>query len=177
MTRSWKGVGPGLIGGAVGLVAMQLVQRLTAGLVRTRTPRPLDVFPTERSMSPFGPRHHPDESATDAIGRIAYRKLTGREPSEKRKRALSWGVHLGYGFAVAALYGALHDRPSRRGWLFDGAMLGGALWLFGDELVVPLFGLSDKPTAYHPTRHLQSLAMHLGYGMATAATDQQLRRL
>jgi uncharacterized membrane protein YagU involved in acid resistance len=59
--------------------------------------------------------------------------------------------------------------------LRDGALFGAALWLFGDEIAMPLLGLADKPTQYHPTRHLQSLAAHLGFGVATAATAQALR--
>jgi hypothetical protein len=46
--------------------------------------------------------------------------------------------------------------------------------LFGDELAAPLLGLSDKPTAYHPARHAQSLVSHLGYGVATAAATRAL---
>jgi hypothetical protein len=58
-----------------------------------------------------------------------------------------------------------------------GAVFGVGLWLIGDELALPLLGLSDKPTAYHPTRHVQSLAAHLGYGVATAATTRALKTL
>ena len=58
--------------------------------------------------------------------------------------------------------------------LRDGALYGAALWLFGDELAVPLLGLSDKPTAYHPARHAHSLAQHLGYGFALAAATRFL---
>lgn len=48
------------------------------------------------------------------------------------------------------------------------------LGLIGGAIALPLLGLSDKPTAYHPTEHLQSLARHLGFGAATAATTHVL---
>ena len=176
-----EGLALGLIGGIAGLAAMELAQRLTKPLVRSRAPRPTDVFQSERSMSLVGLHHHEDESATDAIGRLGYEKLLHRVPSEKAKRALSWAVHLGYGLAMAGLYGALRAsghppwRRHRMTALRDGAIYGAALWLVGDELVMPLLGFADKPTQYHPTQHLQSLAAHLGYGVATAAATDALR--
>lgn len=167
MPSRLEGLALGLLGGAAGLAAMQLVQRLTRPLVRKRAPQPTDVFKTERSMSLIGMHHREDESATDALGRIGYEKLAHREPSAKTKSLLSWAVHLGFGLATAGAFGALRA-ARRRHALRDGAIFGAALWLLVDELAIPLLGLADKPTQYHPTRHLQSLASHLGYGLATA---------
>jgi uncharacterized membrane protein YagU involved in acid resistance len=152
---------------------MELVRRGTGRFVAARTPKPTDVFATERSISPFGPQHGPDEGATEALGRIAYERVVGHPPSPEAKWTLSWAVHIAYGLAVAMAYGAIRGgrtyRPVR-----DGALFGAALWLLGDELAAPLLGLSDKPTAYPPTRHLQSLAQHLGFGVATATTTRIL---
>lgn len=119
-------------------------------------------------MSLIGTHHRDAESATDALGRISYEKLAHREPSAKAKNVLSWAFHLGFGLANAAVFGALRGEE-RRHALRDGAIFGAVLWLVIDELAVPLLGLADKPTEYHPTRHLQSLASHLGYGLATAS--------
>ncbi len=167
-----RGLGLGVIGGALGLAAMELIRRATKPLIKDRAHKPTDVFLTERSMSPLGPQHAADESATDALGRIAYHRLVGHDPSKQRKAQLSWAVHIGYGLLVAALYGAIRGKRSHV--LRDGLVFGAGLWLFGDELAVPLLGLADKPTAYHPTRHAQSLAQHLGFGLATAATTRAL---
>jgi uncharacterized membrane protein YagU involved in acid resistance len=135
----------------------------------SRAPKPTDPRLTERTISLVGPQHRRDESSTDALGRLAYAKLTGREPSPAAKRALSWAVHIGYGLLVAAGYAALRGGATRHA-LRDGALFGTGLWLLGDEVAVPLLGLADKPTAYPPSRHAQSLAQHLGFGIATAAT-------
>lgn len=167
-----RGLGFGLLGGVVGLLAMELLRRATKPLVKDRAPKPTDVFLSERSMSPLGPKHEPDESATDALGRIAYEHVEHREPPKQVKSGLSWAVHIGYGLAVATLYGAIRGKTPH--YVRDGLLFGAGLWLFGDELAVPLLGLSDKPTAYHPTHHLQALAQHLGYGVATAATTHVL---
>lgn len=164
-----------MLAGVAGLVAMELARRLTRPLVRARAPRPTDVFLSERSMSPLGPRHLPGEDATAALARHAYQRIAGRPPALPTKRRLSWAVHIGYGLLVAAIYGAVRGgRP--RDVLRDGIALGSGLWLLGDELAVPLLGLTDKPTTYHPTQHLQSLALHLGFGVATAGTARYLEQ-
>lgn len=153
---------------------MELVGRSTRSWVKPRPPSPLDVFPTDRAFLSMPLRHLPDESSTAALGRIAYEKLTGRSPSPRTKEALSWAVHIGYGLAAATLFASFRERPRV---LRDGIAFGAALWLFGDELAVPLLGLADKPTAYHPSRHVQSLAQHLGFGVATAAATRAMEAL
>lgn len=168
-----RGLGLGLVAGAVGLVAMEAVRRATAPLVKKRARKPTDVFVTERSMSQVGVHHEEGESATAAIGRMGYEKLVGEEPSKDTKSDLSWAVHIAYGVLVASAYGLLRGRAHGHA-LRDGLIFGTGLWLFGDELAVPLLGLADKPTAYDPTQHLQSFAQHLGFGVATAATTRAL---
>lgn len=169
-------IGFGLLGGAAGLLAMEVIKRITAPLAKKGDPRPHDRPMSQRTMSPLGPQHTPEEGATDAVGRIGYEKATGREPSRATKSKLSWGVHIGYGLLVAALYGAARGERSRSllHTLGEGAAYGAGLWLLGDELAVPLLGLSDRPTSYPAARHAQSLAMHLGFGIATAATTRAL---
>jgi hypothetical protein len=170
-------LGYGVLGGAVGLLAMELVKRVTAPLVRRRGPRPIDEDLIARSsMSVIGRHHGPEESATDALGRILYENLAGRAPSAATQRKLSWAVHIGYGLVVASLYGAVRGGRDRgvAGAVTSGALFGAGLWLLGDELAAPLLGLSDKPTAYPVNSHLQSLAQHLGFGVATAAATGAL---
>ena len=167
-----RGLGFGLIGGAIGLVAMDLVRRGTAPLVNRRAPERTTVFLTERTMSPLGPQHRNDEGATDALGRITYQRITGKEPAKATKRKLSWAVHIAYGLLVAAGYGVIRGRS--RHVVRDGLLFGAGLWLLGDELAVPLLGLADKPTAYHPSRHAQALVEHLAYGVAAATTARAL---
>lgn len=169
-----RGLAFGFLGGVAGLVVMEVIRRTTARFVsqERRAPKPTDVFFTERVMSPLGPHHSPGESATGAVGRLAYEKLVGHEPSEEVQSRLSWLVHIVYGLVVAAGYGALHAHA--RHPIRDGALFAGGLWLLGDELAVPLLGLSEKPTAYPASRHVQSLAQHLGFGIAMATTTRVL---
>ena len=173
MHRIRRGIGIGFVGGIVGLAAMELVRRLTAPLTK-RAREPTEVFVRARSMSLIGPHHEPGESATAALGRLGYHKLVGEPPSKATKAKLSWAVHIGYGLLVASAYGAIRGDTHGHA-IRDGIAFGAALWLFGDELAVPLLGLSDKPTLYHPTQHAQSFAQHLGFGIATARALEALR--
>jgi hypothetical protein len=165
-------LGYGLLGGAAGLLAMELVKRVTAPLGKRRAPEPAGEKLTARSsISVIGRHHGPDESATDALGRILYENLVGRAPSPAAQRKLSWAVHIGYGLVAASLYAAIRGGRDRggAGTVIGGALFGAGLWLLGEELVAPLLGLSEKPTSYPVASHLQSLAQHLGFGVATAA--------
>lgn len=176
MNERMTGLLCGTLGGIAGLAAMKWAMDRTARFVRQRAPRASDVFASERSMSLVGVQHEEGESATQALARLAHQRVTGRPPSPERKQALGQAVHTGYGLAMAALYGFAR---ARRGGLDlrAGALYGAALWALGDELAVPLLGLADKPTRYHPTYHLQALAGHLAYGLATAAAAQAALRL
>jgi hypothetical protein len=164
----------GLISAAAGLAVMELIRRRTQSLGSKRAPEPTDVFPTERSMSLIGLHHEEGESATDALGRIAYEKIAGREPSPDAKEKLSWAVHLAYGALVATGYSMVRKRS--RHAVRDGVLFALGLWAFGDELAAPLLGLADKPTAYPLPRHVQSLAQHIGFGVTTASTTRLLER-
>jgi hypothetical protein len=173
MHRIARGLLAGTVGGIAGIAVMEGIRRATAPLRPERASKPTDVFLTERSIALIGPHHEPGEDAPAAIGRLAYQKLVGRPPSPKTKSALSWAVHLTYGLLVASLYGAIRSGGVRHA-VRDGLAFGASLWLFGDELAVPLLGLSDKPSAYPPISHATSLAQHLGFGIATAAATRTL---
>jgi len=179
----WKGFVLGLAGGAVGLIAMdsywQWVAPLVTSWVSNQTsessghvePQPLD------SISLIGKQYQEGESSTAALGRIAYRALTGQEAqSQETKTTLSYLVHWIYGMLQGGIYGAIRAAagfPDIRG----GLAFATGLWLFGDELTVPLLGLQGGPTSVPPRQHANRLGAHLAYGFGTAVTTQFLNRL
>jgi hypothetical protein len=164
----------GVIGGMAGLLAMELVRRVTAPLVEKWAHAMPAHPPHRRSMSVIGTQHEANESATDAIGRMAYERMFARSPTAKAKRAASWAVHIGYGLDLGAFYGLL--RGTTRHPARDGLAFACASWLLVDELANSLLGFADKPTAYPMASHGQALAMHVGYGLALASTTARLLR-
>jgi uncharacterized membrane protein YagU involved in acid resistance len=56
-----------------------------------------------------------------------------------------------------------------------GMLYGTALWAAADEIAVPAPGLSQPASEYPATIHLQALASHLVYGVATWAAARAIR--
>lgn len=133
-------------------------------------PRALD------DVSLVGHPRKEGEPSTVAVGRIAYEKIKGREPSWERGGQLGKAVHWGYGMAVGGIYGLLEPKV-REHDLAAGMGYGTALWLLGDELAVPLLGLAEGPTAHPPRVHLEALGAHLVYGLTTSAATRMLHRV
>lgn len=127
-------------------------------------------------VSAVGEQAREQESATAAVGRIVHQTLTGREPGSELKEALSYWVHWEYGVTMGGLYGAARPYP-RGSAVRGGTIYGTLLWLLGDELIVPLLGLSEGPTAHSKEEHLQSWGAHVAYGIGTAAATKALLRI
>ena len=175
----WRGAALGVAGGLVGLLAMRVYQQHLAPALsdavsdnsrqqEEQQEQPLD------SIAVVGEHHKEDESSTAALGRILYQSLTGEEPqSDELKTTLSYLVHWGFGTLQGGVYGALREDAEFPD-LAGGVAFGAALWLFNDELLVPLLGLQDGPTAAPPVQHVNRLGAHLAYGSVTAATTQLL---
>jgi hypothetical protein len=177
----WKGFVLGSLGGVAGIFAMQSYWQLATALNGGQDPRkakpandepqPLD------SISLVGQQHEAGESSTAAMGRIAYQVITGKQPKSKETRTmLSYLVHWGISMSAAGMYGAVRGRvplPDAEG----GAAMGTSLWLLGDEVAMPLLGLTDGPTAYSPLLHLHAFGAHIAYGLTSALATQALRRL
>ena len=175
MNSTLRGTLFGLLGGVAGLAAMRLYWNLATGLLgedprqltREEPPDALD------EMSIVGRQAEEDESSTAAVGRIGYEVAEGHEPPEGLKPELSQAVHWGYGLTMAGLYGALRGVRENRD-APGGLLFGTAMWLLGDELAVPLLGLSEGPTAYPVEQHAHRLGAHLAYGLTVAAVTQSL---
>ncbi|MEZ4864870.1 MAG: hypothetical protein R3C14_26390 [Caldilineaceae bacterium] len=177
----------GLLGGVAGVIAMdifsqQVMPMLTqsdekekgggkqSGQQSSKQEQPLD------SIAVIGQHHRSNESSTAALGRILYHWATDEDPDKQTKSTLSYLVHWGYGIGQGGVYASMRG-PVDGFDLPGGLAFGTALWLLGDEMAVPMLGLQEGPTASGVTTHVNRLAMHLVYGVTTAATTQWLRRL
>lgn len=127
-------------------------------------------------ISVAGQKTREDEPATATVGRIAYETVTGEEPEQETKQKLGQAVHWGYGILLGGAYGLLRgdaDAPDLAGGLGYGT----AAWLLGDELMVPLLGLAEGPTAHSWSDHAKALGAHLVYGAATSTATHALKRV
>ncbi len=167
---TWKRYLIGLAGGVAGTAAMDLYQRA----IKRNGSTPSEP-PKMHDISVVGRKHEPDESATAALGRLAYRSIKGADPDPKTKTRLSYLVHWGYGIDMGGTYAVLRGRKRHLDWA-GGLAFGAALWALGDELAVPLLGLAEGPKAYPKRLHAETLGAHLVYGATTAAVSQLLER-
>lgn len=168
----------GLAGGAAGLVAMRYAMQAASRLMpegadEEEAGEGSSASDDAASWSLVGMQRREGEAATGTVGRIVYEKALGREPSKELVEKMSNWVHWGYGESAATAY-ALAARG--RGGPGVGAGYGFLLWLIGDELMVPLLGLSEKPTASRLSEHVPPLVAHLAFGTALGATVKALSK-
>ncbi len=174
----------GAVGSLAGVAAMGLFFRAAAKLSGGsdgEDPAASDEGPVERihaldDISAVGQTAREDENATEAVGRIGYDAVTGHEPDEETRHRLGQAVHWGYGVLLGGLYGALRPEAGLPD-IAGGLGYGTAAWVLGDEVMVPLLGLSEGPTAHPWQEHATALGAHLVYGTITAAATQALRRI
>lgn len=187
MNRTLVSAAAGVAGGALGLWAMKHAMQGTHKLLKKRSDDEedggvrADNSVSDESdgasayMSITGFHAREDEAATGALARGVYERVTGREMDEELEERLSNWVHRGYGEMMGVVYALLAS--GRHYGVRGGAFFGFLLWAFGDELMVPLLGLSKKPTALPADMHVAPLVAHLAYGAALGAVVQASDRL
>jgi hypothetical protein len=179
-SNRWKGFVLGVAGSVAGLMAMayywQIVPALFKGESSQGSKNDAGEAPSQ-DISLIGKQYREDESSTAALGRIIYSQIVGQEPrSQETETALSYLIHWVYGMLAGGVYGAVAGRS--KGLAIKGGLAyGTALWLYGDEAMVPLLGLQGGPMAVSPAQHAHRLGAHLAYGLGTAAATQLLQRL
>lgn len=175
----WKGFILGTLGATVGVVAMRsywkAIRAVTGSDPRSQSGNPDPAI--FDSISLIGKHHEQGESSTAAMGRNAYRLITGHDPeSQETRTTLSYIVHWSYSMLMGGVYGAVRGRasmPDVKGSL----ALGLGVWLFGDELGTPLLGFASGPTSSPLRLHAHAFAAHIAYGVGTAAATQALHRI
>ena len=170
-----EGFALGMVGANLGLLAMTLYQNYAAKPIFDASPE-ADKNPSGSldSISAVGKQHKDDESSTRALGRIVHEKVTGEAPpTDHAAKALSYGVHWGFGMLMGGLYGALRSGKGASD-LGVGLAFGTGLWALADELAVPILGLQEGPTKAPKTMHANRLAAHLLYGAGPAIGTQTL---
>ena len=166
----------GVVGANLGLAAMTLYQDYATQRIFDASPE-ADKNPSGSldSISVVGQQHEEGESSTAAVGRKALEAATGEGPrNEAAAKALSYGVHWGFGLLMGGVYGALRSGKGSGADLGVGLAFGAGLWAVADEVIVPVLGLQDGPTKAPKTMHANRLVAHLLYGAGVALGTQAI---
>ncbi len=154
----WKGMVAGLIGGLVASWTMNQFQALLSKLAES--PQQSSQPQQQAQQSDM------DKPATLKMAEKVARAVLHRELRPDEEKIAEPLVHYVYGTAWGGIYGALAEAEPVTAKAI-GLPFGAALWLAGDEIAVPAFGLSKGPTEYPVSSHLQALASHAVYGVTT----------
>ncbi len=108
------------------------------------------------------------EPAMQLAKRVSDDVLRLNLPEEKKEK-LAMGIHYGFGAMAGALFGAIAPRaPFLSAGL--GTVYGTLFWLLGDEIGMPVMGISKPSQDYPWQTHARAWAAHVGYGAAVVGT-------
>jgi uncharacterized membrane protein YagU involved in acid resistance len=152
----------GAAGGMLGAFAMNLFARAVHN-VRRDGREASGVAPggdrDGRGVQPPQAETTADRDATVKTATIAYRAVTGHEPSRRARRWLGSGVHYAFGATCGAIYAVASDAiPALRAGY--GVAYGAAVWACADEAMIPALNLSRGPRTLPASVHAYALAGH-----------------
>jgi uncharacterized membrane protein len=157
-----SGAFAGALGGLAGTLAMNATQHLwTLAAGNADAPASAAGAHDGREWQERQEHRNANEVAAQAVST----GVGGERLRRDELRVAAPLVHFLFGMSAGALYGAMAD--GRRAHVADGLGLGVAVWAAGDELAVPLMGLSRPATERPLEMHLQSLSAHLVYGIVS----------
>ncbi len=183
-----KGLVSGAVGGLIASWTMNKFMQVSAKATQALQPRRHDqgdaaasstATQSEQQSQPQPQQQQSAEDSEDATMKAAnklYKAVRHRELSPEQKKKAGPVVHYAYGTLVGGLYGALAE-VTRKPKLGVGTGYATVLWAVGDEVAVPLLGLSKSPTEYPLSSHANALAAHLVYGITTEMVRRSVRRV
>jgi uncharacterized membrane protein YagU involved in acid resistance len=166
-----KGAVAGLIGG---LAASWVMVQFTTLWTRALHGRESTSAGGEHDARDWQERSE-DENATEIMAQAIATSTIGRRLTRDELSVAAPLVHYGYGAVMGAVYGGVAERSG--GGLWQGAAWGTALWIVGDEMVVPALDLSGAPQSYTREAHAQAFAAHVVYGLSTDIVRRLTRTL
>jgi putative membrane protein len=167
-----KGLAVGLAGGAAASWAMEEFQAAWSRLSQRGDSSSSSSSEGEGRKGEGREEKSATVRTAEAISHaVLHRDLAGRE-----EQAAGRVVHYVYGTMIGGLYGAVAE-VAPVVTVGVGTAYGAAVWLIGDEAVVPLLGLSKAPTEFPPSTHLYALASHLVYGLTLDGVRRAARAM
>ncbi len=172
-----KGLFVGLIGGAVGVLALKLYWELESQILPADFNPPL---PDEVKMLPdfkpaFGQLYRDGESPTAAAGRFLYEQATHEEPDAATRHQLDDAALFAWGMGAGALYGA--TRTTTRWRDIAGGFFYGLRLFAGDTIGMALLGLRADPKQISAREHVSWLLGHWVFSFVATNVTRVLYRL
>ncbi len=115
-----------------------------------------------------------EEEATTRTAEAVAEPILQRPLTQEEKKTAGPIVHYVYGTLIGGVYGALCENMPITEIGF-GTAYGAAVWLLGDEVMVPLLKLGKPPTQVPLSMHAYALASHLVYGSTLEAVRRGMR--
>jgi uncharacterized membrane protein YagU involved in acid resistance len=143
-------------GALAGAVAVWVMDRVTWDLYRNQPP---EAFRQEKEAQV-------EDTFAAQVAAKKVAKATDMALSEQQVYDRGQVIHYAIGMLPGALYGALRDRREGVGAM-RGLAYGLTLFVFADELLNPLLGLTSGPTRYPWQTHARGLIGHLVLGGVT----------
>lgn len=175
-----KGLAAGLIAGLVASWTMNQFQamlgKLTEGVERSHGAQSLQQGKPDEANKIVQPDNdEEDDDATERLASAISENIFGKELTEAEKEAAGTVVHYAFGTVTGAMYGAMAElAPVVTAGL--GMPYGAAIWIAGDEGIVPALGLSKSPTEYPLSTHAYAFASHLFYGLTVEVVRRAVRK-
>jgi len=172
-----RGIVSGVIGG---LFASWVMNQFQAGTKKVTSRFQEEDQEADRWSGAQGRRERErfiggeDENATEKVAVAVVEGAFHHELEPEERKSAGQLVHYAYGSVIGGLYGWVAE-TSGAARIGSGSAFGAALWLAGDEIGIPAFGLSKKPQEYPISVHGSALAAHIVYGVTTEVVRRTLR--
>jgi putative membrane protein len=165
-----KGVAAGMIGGLVASWTMNQFQAAWSRAAANYRSHSAGGRQDAREWQERGEGANATEIAAQKIAtQVMNRQLTREELAVAAPL-----VHYAFGAGMGGIYGGLAEvLPAAR--VCAGAGYGTAVWIGGDEVAVPMLGLSDPDAEYPIELHAQAFASHIVYGVTMELVRRALR--
>jgi len=167
-----KGAVAGLVAGLAAAWVMNQFQAAWSTAAKRMSPPDDDE---RRRGGP--PQQQIDPNATAMVAQAIAKRTIARSLTKEELGIAGPAVHYAFGGSIGALYGALAEAAPARPTAATGAAYGTLVWIAGDEVAVPLLGLSKPDSAYPLEAHAQAWASHIVYGVTTELVRRGVRRL
>jgi uncharacterized membrane protein YagU involved in acid resistance len=152
-------------GTVVGLAATKALEWLSGYLYEREDPRTREAEDRARGELAAYER---------AVAQLAGK--LGKRLDRHQLATWGWRLHKSFGVGMGVAYVALRRRYPQLGAAFAPAF-GAALFLFADELLLPLAGWTPGPRAFPWQTHARGAVSHLAYGVAAEAAARAFERV